>query len=205
MILPRRVLDLTGRSFGRLEVMSFAGTRRGNAFWICHCRCGREETVSAPHLKSGCTRSCGCLAAESRPANFRHGMSNSYLHSVWRDMRNRCSNPRHQAYSCYGGRGILVCSRWDSFEAFVEDVGDRPSDRHQLDRIDNDGHYNPGNVRWVVCQANNRNKRNNVKVSWRGKTLCLSEWAERLGIKYGTLYSRYTRGWSTSRMLGTVA
>jgi len=110
---------------------------------------------------------------------------------AWRNMRRRCYYEKDSAYENYGGRGIKVCPQWrDDFQQFFDDVGPKPSPKHSLDRIDNDGDYEPGNVRWAVEKTQCRNKRSNVLVTWRGKTMTVVAWAERLGLKEDTLRRR---------------
>ena len=126
------------------------------------------------------------------------------LYRTWLMMKQRCGNPRFPKYASYGGRGIAVCQRWlHDFGAVLADVGTRPSPRHTLERVDNDGPYSPENVTWALPQRQGRNKRNNVKVSYRGETLCLIEWAERTGIDISTLSYRFRRGWSPEAALTT--
>lgn len=126
------------------------------------------------------------------------------MYKIWLSLKQRCTNPRNKGYKNYGGRGINVCRQWlTSFQEFLEDVGERPSPKHSLDRIDNDGDYEPGNVRWVIRGEQNRNKRGNVLLTWGGKTMLLTDWARGLGIAHATLRSRLTKGWSLERALTT--
>jgi len=116
----------------------------------------------------------------------------------------RCYKPSHASYKNYGGRDIKMCPRWyGSFEAFLEDVGERPGDNYEIDRIDGNGDYEPDNCRWVTCQINQRNRRDNVVLTYRGKTQTLAEWSEELGMRYGTLAQRLYDGWDPERVLST--
>ena len=132
-----------------------------------------------------------------------HGASKTRTYQAWHQMRQRCLNPRHRAYPSYGGRGITICQRWlDSFEAFLEDLGE-PPDNRSLDRIDNDGNYEPGNCRWASRSEQQRNKRDNRLVTYDGMTKCLTEWAEDTGIDRATIRGRLRRGWTVAAALTT--
>lgn len=140
----RSRIDLTGRRVGRWVVVSFAYSKKYQAFWLCHCDCGTERTVRAGNLLRGLTTSCGC-------SHRTHGMTKTPIYRIWAQMIARCKYPTTTHYRHYGGRGIRVCDRWlNSFADFYADVGPRPSRRHTLDRMDVDGHYEPGNVRWAT-------------------------------------------------------
>ena len=163
-----RLIDLVGRRFGRLVVVARAeNDSRGHVRWECLCDCGNATTVWGSNLKrkTRSTRSCGCLAQEARPARTartftKHGMYKSPEYRAWQNMRERCNNPKHPQFKDWGGRGITVCPEWmDSFEAFYADVGPRPGHRLSLDRIDNDGDYEPGNVRWATHSQQMKNRR----------------------------------------------
>jgi hypothetical protein len=176
--MTRRVIDLTGQRFGRLLVVAFAGLdATKQARWLVRCDCGHERTVLGEHLRRGYTTSCGCLRREHARVRTRalwadperrrqlgfptEAMSRRPEYGVWADMRRRCSNPRNKAWKWYGARGVHVCPRWQrSFEAFLADMGERPSPRLTLQRVDNDRGYMPGNCRWATWteQASNRRR-----------------------------------------------
>lgn len=194
----RQLIDLTGVRFGMLTAISEAerwpraGRRLGRRQWLCRCDCGNETIVLMENLVTENTSSCGC--AEGR---WTHGMSTQPLFPTWCAMIYRCYSTGHEAYAHYGGRGIGVCNRWrDSFEAFVSDMGPKPSESHSLDRIDNDGDYEPNNCRWATPAQQARNTSRSVMLTMHGETLCQLDWAARLGLSRTTILARLRRGWS---------
>jgi hypothetical protein len=132
-----------------------------------------------------------------------HGNRTTYRaeYRVWVEMRKRCRNPKRSNYHLYGARGIRVCDRWERFDNFLADMGPRPSSRHSLDRIDPDGHYEPGNVRWATATQQARNKRTNRRITYDGRTQLLTDWANELGIRKSVLHWRLAQGWSLERAL----
>lgn len=198
-----------GAIFARLTVVGFAGRDRHNhPRWVCKCECGGDLIASAYSIRRGLTKSCGCLKRERTAAmgraNRTHGMRRSPEWDVWSSMRNRCLNPRAQAYALYGGRGIKVCDRWkESFEAFLADMGPRPSPDHSLDRIDNDGDYEPGNCRWACRLTQGNNRRTSRYLTHGGRTQTLMEWSRETGLGYSTIRERLRRGWDVSAALTT--
>lgn len=181
-------VDITGRRFGRLVAVSETDHYSGaNRKWNCVCDCGNEKLVSKDRLKSGVTRSCGCLMTESR---VKHGMADKPVYESYRSMMKRCYTPKTEGFDNYGGRGIKVCERWfKSFENFYADMGDRPVGK-TLDRIDVDGDYSPENCQWVTWKEQARNKRGRKKEFHNGQQKPISEWAEIYGIAYATLWRR---------------
>lgn len=199
-----RFENLTGRVFGRLTVLNYAGCRypgrsTGGHRWLCECSCGTKKTVDGGPLKSSRQVSCGCYLQERRT---KHGRCGSPEYVVWQGMTQRCTNPNDSKYADYGGRGITICERWRDFANFFADMGERPSPRHTLERKNNNSGYEPGNCCWATRKQQLRNRRNNHRVTFRGETLCLVEWAERTGININTLRKRL-RKWPAERALAT--
>jgi hypothetical protein len=200
--VPPRAIDLTGQTFGRLTVIEYAGSdKKGNAHWRCVCTgpgCNmREVTVYGTSLRSGASRSCGCL-------KVKHGLTHHPLYPVWNAMIRRCTNPNDAGYPAYGGRGVMVCPEWlESPEAFIRDMGLRPSPGHSIDRIDVDGPYAPWNCRWATREEQDRNLRRNVWIEYRGVRLIAADWARELGISHGTLAKRLQLKWAPEQVLTT--
>lgn len=198
-----RVIDLIDQRFTRLEVIRLHGTdKRGERMWECICDCGNMCNVLSSNLRSGHTKSCGCLNRErSRDRKYKHGMYGTGVYSSWQAMIQRCANPNNPFYHRYGGRGIKICDRWLSFENFYADMGDSTSG-YQIDRIDNDGDYEPTNCRWSTPKENTRNRSSNIEVTYKGKTQCIAAWEEELGFKHGTLWCRlYHYNWSIDKAM----
>lgn len=198
-------IDLTGRRFGRLVVIARATKPgEGHVRWRCICDCGTLCTAAGRDLRWDDTKSCGCWYVDTRRTGARtHGRARTSIYATWQAMKDRCTNPNNDFYDDYGGRGIRVCDRWlQSFEAFLEDVGERPSPKHQLDRFpDNDGNYEPGNVRWATGSDNCRNRRSSVFLEFGGRRLSLSDWADIIGMPRKALQQRVRTGWSAARAL----
>lgn len=158
-------LELVGQTFGKLTIISEAERdKRKDIFWLCKCECGKETTTRGVHLTKGLTKSCGCLIRELNVQKWTtHGESHRTPEwRAWQNMKARCTNPKIKQWKDYGGRGISVCPEWgDSYEAFLAYVGRKPSPQHSLDRFpNNDGNYEPGNVRWATTKEQVNNRRN---------------------------------------------
>lgn len=187
----RAVQDLSGVAFGRLTVLRHVGSNAHRvSMWECRCECGTIKTVIRSVLKSGESRSCGCLDRERRTT---HGHCKPYTgeYRSWRSMLARCSDASRKSY---GGRGIVVCDRWAKFEHFIADMGLKPSPRHTLDRINSNGNYEKQNCRWANWTEQGRNRSSNHLVEFKGEQKVLAAWAEHLGIKPYIIYARVTRG-----------
>ena len=199
-----KFIDLTGQRFGRLTVVNRSETRNKRTYWNCVCDCGNTKVINSYKLLSGNTQSCRCLDTEMTIARTtKHGMSHSSPeYYIWKTMRQRCNNPNNGAYKEYGGRGVKVCKRWDKFESFYKDMGQRPSSKHQIERLDNDGDYEPSNCVWATQLAQANNKRNTLYITFRGVTKPISDWAREVGIQKTTIRARiFNYKWDVERAL----
>jgi hypothetical protein len=208
-----------GKLFGNLVVLQEAEPYRiirGNGKTAsfrkmrCRCSCGAILSVKLSFIEGGKTKSCrpcGAKTAGEKLIIHGHhsGGKSSPEYRSWRGMITRCFDPSSDSWATHGGRGISVCQRWRSgFQNFLADMGSRPSPHHSIDRIDNDGNYEPSNCRWATRSQQMRNTRTNRLITAHGETMCLSSWAERIGISPNALYMRLRR-WSIERAISTPA
>lgn len=198
-------IDLVGQRFERLLVLDRAQNKGNLIQWRCKCDCGNESIASTKKLRNGRRKSCGCARLPSvMEAKVTHGHScggkiTAELR-IWMNMRSRCNCQSNKSFNRYGGRGITICKSWDDFGKFLLDMGERPSAKHSLDRIDNDGPYCADNCRWATSAEQSRNRSSNVMVEYQGKSLCAKDAAEMAGIKHTTLLWRINAGWPTGRL-----
>lgn len=184
-------LDLTGQHFGKLIVLSFAGiNHRQNTLWLCQCDCGNRITTIGTALRAKHIKSCGCL--QYLPKTPTHGMKHTQTYNCWNKMKQRCLNPKNPAYPRYGGKGITICPQWLQFEHFFADMGIQPPGL-SLDRIDNNGNYEPENCRWATPREQVINRHTTRYITYNGITQCLEDWAITLGIAGCTLSARLKR------------
>ncbi len=209
-----RAAYLPGARHGRWTILERLGGLKGRA----RCDCGTEKIVQLGNLVHGLSSSCGCL---QRELVTTHGFSGTTEYYAWNGMRSRCFSKNQSAWKHYGGRGITVCDRWrHSFEAFRSDMGERPSPKHSVDRVDNDGNYScgkcdecitrgwPANCRWATAKEQAWNKRDAVDSHWLehgGRRLTCSQWARELGISRQAIDIRIANGWSAERICTTPA
>jgi hypothetical protein len=204
-IPSRKIKDQTGQRFGRLLVVGYVGKNsRHAAIWLCVCDCGEKTNVTTGELRRSPgsagdrtgVRSCGCLQPDrATETHTVHGMHNSAEYRAWSDMRARCSNPNTSEFKRYGARGISVCAAWQaSFEAFLADVGRRPTAAHSIERIDTNGHYEPSNVKWATKLEQQRNRRCTTFVEFDGQRIPLTQVAEIAGVNRYTARARHRRG-----------
>lgn len=197
----RPIADMIGTKRGRLTVCRVE-RGIGKPRLLCKCDCGRDVSIIASHVRTGHTQSCGCLHAELLVSRgITHGESYSPEYVVWTGIKQRCFNSADETFKRYGARGIALCPRWHDFATFLSDMGRRPSVNHSIERIDNNGDYEPSNCRWATDKEQSNNRRNNRYVTYNGLTMTLAQWSERTGIKQHTIRARLERGWSEDNAL----
>jgi len=201
-LMAKLRVDLTEKQFNKLVVIKYINkNKNGGSRWLCKCECGRQVTVNGSDLKTGNTKSCGCL-------RIKHGHtindSTSQAYYAWSHIKQRCCNKKDKSYPSYGGRGIIICETWMEFENFLKDMGEPPSKKHSIDRINNDNGYYKSNCRWATRKQQQGNMRSNHMVTFSNKTQCLAAWANEIGISQKTLWHRLvTLKWSTKKALTT--
>lgn len=206
---------MVGDVYGRLTVLSESsretpskGRRRIRKFCVCRCECGKEKEIDRDHLRTGHTKSCGCLHTESvKKTMTTHGATVSRrkgeynrAYGIWGGITDRCTNVNNHAYKDYGGRGITVCDRWRSFENFFADMGNPPAGM-TIDRADNDKGYCKENCRWASRKEQGRNRRSTVLLTHNGRTMCMKAWAEEMGMCGSAIRHRLNIGWSVEKAL----
>jgi hypothetical protein len=189
----RRTKDLTGKKIGLLTAVSYVGSVNKRSHWNCLCECGNHIQAEGNNLIRGHTLSCGCVRSHKRLKNLRNELLTvmrtvtwtvlptiktrvrTREYGIWNAMKTRCNNDKIIPFEYYGGRGIKVCERWESFDNFIADMGPAPSNKHSIDRIDTNGNYEPGNCKWSTVSEQAVNKRTNVFVEINGERLTLSQ------------------------------
>lgn len=191
--VPSNVKDETGNPYGKLTVLSYAGSNvkaLKGAYWNCLCECGGETVVCGRALRSGTIASCGCTKRAAR------GLSESAEYRVWHGMKRRCYDVRRRDYKYYGGRNVTVCDRWrESFVNFLDDMGLKPFAEATLERVDNNAGYEKSNCKWATWEEQKQNTRNVRKLTHNGETMSIGAWASKLGIDRSTLRLRLDKGW----------
>jgi hypothetical protein len=195
-----------GDRFYCLVTVAWELRPRGNrnvGMWRCACDCGGEIWAAPYQLRAGHTKSCGCLHGKRLiELNTKHGRTHTPEFATWSRMKRRCSNPRDIRFQHYGGRGIKVCERWrDSFENFHVDMGPRPSPEHSIDRINNDGDYEPDNCRWATRTEQARNTSNQKLYELHSESMALFDWCQRYGRTVRLVQNRLYKGWSLEEAL----
>lgn len=194
---------MLGKKFGRLTVLKELSKRtREHKVYVCMCDCGFSTTVVGSSLRSGNSRSCGCVKVEKFLKRITtHGMSRTPEYKVWSAIKDRCLNKKNVRYKYYGGRGIRLCNRWKLFKNFISDMGVRPSKLYSIDRINNNNWYSKDNCRWVTRRTQDLNKSNNRILTHMGSSHTISEWSNITGISLPTISSRLSSGWSVEKTL----
>lgn len=207
---------MIGTKYNMLTVIDFVQKPNSSQWYAkCKCDCGKEKLAFPYQLRSGSVKSCGCLKAKHSKnfgsmqplskGNLKDGRSKHPLYGAWKQMISRCENPKTNFYDRYGGRGISVCEEWHDFWEFVawsDSVGGRP-DGYSIDRINNDGNYEPSNCKWSDQSTQTRNTSRNIIVEYNGVSKPLIDWSIETGINHQTLANRYNRGWSAKRIIET--
>lgn len=194
-----KIIDLTGKRFGRWSVIKFDKLENHTAFWLCVCDCGTEKSISGSSLRTGNTKSCGCWRKD-KALEIRHTpytelhRNNHRIYNIWLKMQNRCYSENFKQYHNYGGRGITICNEWlgdDGFVSFLNwSLSHGYQDDLEIDRINNDGEYSPDNCRWITHKQQQNNRSNNRYITYNGETKTLSEWCEQYGLRFPILKHR---------------
>lgn len=202
--------DYIGSKYGKLTIVSYDTKKGSNHYVNCKCDCGNTKSISLYSVKSGRTKSCGCIRKELFKKNKKdkkdlttHGQTGTRLYSIHRSMKNRCYRKNNNSYHSYGGKGIKICDEWlDDFMNFYNWAYDNGyDDTLTIDRTDNNGNYEPNNCRWVTKAEQHNNTSRNINITYNGETKTLKQWSESVGINYPSLMSRYKNGWSIEDML----
>lgn len=202
------LIDLIGHKFGLLTVIRRShNTYDNKPSWLCKCACGNEHAVRSSSLRNGDCKSCGCLGKQNQrrfklKRTTTHDCSKTKIYSIWRNMRQRCFNPKCTSYKYYGAKGINICPRWMKFENFLADMGHPPSKHHSIERINSSGNYEPTNCKWILLSKQGLNTRQNRRITFNGETRILIEWSFITGLHRRTISSRIDKmGWSVERAL----
>ena len=188
-----------GQRYNRLvSIRPHESDRPGRRRWVFQCDCGNTLVSLTASVRIKDTQSCGCLHREN-VANLgrsskKHGLSKMPEYFIWCAMWQRCTDPKIKKFERYGARGITICERWKIFENFLADMGPRPSKEYSIDRVNNDGNYEPANCRWATRREQQRNRHMSRFVDFQGRKMTIAEAAEISGIKYETIRSRLARG-----------
>ena len=216
----KKAIDMTGYKTGLITVLERAGSAQGQSTWLCKCACGKTFIQYGGILRKGSVKSCGHLRnskierqkiAYKTIAKTKHGASCDRLYFMWASMKGRCYTKSNPSYHNYGGRGIVVCNEWkNDFSAFrqwaIENGYDENAPRGEctLDRIDNNGNYEPSNCRWITMLEQCKNRRRAVLITYNGETHSTKEWANITGLPQHTIYERYRYGWEPAEIFTPI-
>lgn len=193
-----KLIDLTGNKYNKLTIVERRGSdKNGHPLWLCKCDCGNYKIYRGDKVKTGKIKSCGCLIGQ------HHGLCNTRLYKIFDGMKERCYNKNKSNYKYYGARGIQICDEWltDFIKFYVWATENGYKENLTIDRIDPNGNYEPDNCRWVTKLEQANNKRNNVHITYNGKTQTISQWCNELGLKNRIVYDRKHKGWSDKECL----
>lgn len=198
------IVDKTGEKFGRLIVLRMSDRKSGRkTYWLCQCECGNIKEIRSDCL--GIVKSCGCLKREqdriNLESNHKHKLSGTRLYNEWQGIKGRCTDKNNKRYNDYGGRGITICSEWLVPDKFFEwAIKNGYNDNLTIDRIDNNGNYEPSNCRWVDNKTQSNNKRTNILINYNGRIQTLKQWCEEFDIDYRRSWNRHRRGLSLDKV-----
>ena len=201
-----KFIDITNQKFNMLTVLEKSGHKNNRIIWKCQCDCGKIIYENAIYLKNGRRKSCGCLNRQRLiQIATKHNLSKTRVYKCWIAIKKRCFNSNCDIYPLYGGRGITMCDEWkNDFLSFYNwSMQNGYKDTLTIDRIDNNGNYEPSNCRWTNWITQNNNRRNNHLITYNDKTLSLSQWAKEYDINLSTFTNRIRRGWSIEKALTT--
>jgi hypothetical protein len=193
--MNKNIKNLIGMKFGRLTVLGLSDKKSRKTYWDCICDCGNFKTARSDSLQDGSIKSCGCLKKEQDKLNLNqttHNLSKTRIYKTWQGMKKRIFNPNDTRFANYGGRGIKICDEWLDFEKFyMWSISNGYSKNLTIDRIDNNGNYEPNNCRWVDMKTQSRNRSSNILITIGNTTKCLIEWCELFNLKYTMVHARY--------------
>ena len=189
-------INLENRRFGSWKVIEKTFVKNGKWYWLCECDCGKIKNVNGGSLTRGLSTNCGCIAAiKTGNRSRKHGGRGTRLYSIWKGMRKRCNNPRERSFKNYGGRGIVICNQWSDFSVFREwALSNGYSEKLTIDRIDNNGNYEPSNCRWTTLKVQAGNTRKNRFIIINGESKTLTEWSKVAKISPSNIFERLKRG-----------
>lgn len=205
--MSSKAIDMTGVRYGSITAISAAGPSNGAKIkWLCRCDCGCDFVTCGGKIRSGEVISCpSCSRERVRLDRVTHGKRKTDEYRIWTHIKSRCFNPKVPSYKNYGGRGITMCDKWrESFDSFISDMGCRPSTDHSIDRINNDGNYEPGNCRWATRKTQMNNTRVNRLIQIEGETKTMTQWADVIGVCREVVYKRLKRGIAGAELLDQI-
>lgn len=202
--MGKRIFVEKGERYGRFTIIKEIEKRKKKRYFQCKCDCGNIRNVRFVALRAGTIKSCGCLRDEqNRTVAVTHGKNKTRLYSIWHGMKQRCLNPNLKGYKYYGGRGIKVCKTWLEFEGFYDwAVNNGYNKNLTIERIDVNGNYEPHNCEWIPMENQSKNTRRTTIIEFNGTSLCVAEWARKIGISNSAMQKRI-KNWPIEKALTT--